>query len=230
LLGTVALASFCLAAMAQDRPDPERLRSDARELMDRARDLKADGKTEESDKLARIANDIIHQADGMQQRRQESAQPGNERRDSRPEPGRVRPSARESGQERAMDRPERPRQDQARARVEAQPLREDRPGPRDGSGPGPRAFAGGERGPQGINRFDRLDARPGDLLIRRYHIKKAIMHLRLAGLNEQADRLEQRLREATQRFRERWQEQRRERPLAPPRPERPADREPGERQ
>ena len=48
-----------------------------------------------------------------------------------------------------------------------------------------------------------------DLAVRRYHVRKAIWHLHAAGLHAQADRLQERLEEAIQRFQEHRQDRRR---------------------
>jgi hypothetical protein len=194
LLGTLAIMA-CFTTLAQDRPEPERLRREARELMDKARNLKADGLTDAADKLARAAKDLALQAEEMQSKSsdEKNARINEEKgRDSRPDRERVDRSPRGSDETREIQRPDRPR-----------------------------------RAPQ--DRFNRMDGLRRELAVRRYHIQKAIMHLRLAGLNEQADRLEERMHDAVRQFRERRKEDLLERRPSLPRPERPADREPRER-
>jgi hypothetical protein len=186
LLLTTALALFCSAARAQERPDPERLRAEARELSDKARDLKADGRTEESEKLARKAKNLTLEADELRQKQTDERRPAadvsSDRRDERD-------VARRSPRGSRGDR------DEGQRRI----------GPPD-------HLAQGDRG---SGRLDRED-----LALRKFHLKKAIKHLRAAGLYEQADRLEERMRPAHLRFRDQPRGRQHALPQGPRRPER----------
>jgi hypothetical protein len=181
-LGVLTLAS-CLAAIAQDRPEPERLRGEARELMSKARDLKANGNFDESEKLARKAKEMVRQAEDMQQK-------GNRDKIIVEE---ERIESRSGDPKRSVDQTER--------RVEKRLIERRR---ESLDGPDPRARAMGPGSPMVRGRLAVMEAR-------QHHIKKAIKHLRLAGLNAQADRLEDQLRDVTRRFRDRREEVLRER-------------------
>jgi hypothetical protein len=225
--GILALTS-CLAAVAQDRPGPEQLRTEARELMDKARDLKADGKLDESENAARKAKELVRQADNMRQKlRQQSGSSDEDRPTPRPPRDRIQSRPQNSDENRDVNRPDRPRRQEPRDGLEQRPLP---PRSRDAwGGYGPRRpFLGGP-GLRGGGGFNRFNGPPLDLAERRHHLKKAIKQLRLAGLYGEADRLEQRLREATRRFRASPDGQFRNSRPSPPRPERPDNREQSER-
>jgi hypothetical protein len=216
-----SFTSFCLVVTAQDRSDPEQLRTQARELMDKARDLKADGNVDESDKVARKAKELVRQADDLQQKRRD------EQRDRTGDVERPRRS--ESESDRSLARPERrePREPApARRPLSRRPLPEDRAYDRGGPLPDrlpPEFDRGGEFRDDG--RFFRPGPWREEMAVRRYHIREAIRHLRAAGLDDAADRLEDRLHFAMRRFQEFRRESRRDLPPPERRPERPLDRD-----
>ena len=185
---------------AQERPDQERLRSESQQLSDKARDLKV-----QAERLDAQAEQLARQVRQLEQRgRPEGPMPGDRRseqpgdRNRPPEPGRDGDQNRPGSDRPSQQPPDRAQRFQER-------------GPGNGQNPGNRGpeFDNQDRrseqgapGPGRMDRGDQLgrpDARP-DFAMRKFHIREAINHLHAAGLHAQADRLEQRLAEASQRL------------------------------
>jgi hypothetical protein len=71
LLAFATIAALSGTVCAQEGPDPDRLRKEANELMEKARDLKAHGNFEASDKLARESKELQRKAESITENRRE---------------------------------------------------------------------------------------------------------------------------------------------------------------
>jgi len=242
-----AIALLCVSAVAQERPDADRIRREAQDLSEKARDLKANGDLDGAEKLGRAAKDLQRLSEQLEPKpRSEGSAGPDTRRQPRPEGEQQRnrrvppgPQERELGrQDRRPDANNEPRE-----RLEDRRSSDGRD--RDQRSEGlrierreSRRIEGGSDRLQGGDRpfrpGERFDGAPGpraeqfDLALRRYHVRRAIWHLHAAGLHAQADRLQERLEQAIQRYHERRQDWRRG-PQNEPRSDRRSDPERNER-
>jgi hypothetical protein len=252
ILTAAATVLLGIAVSAADRPSPDQLRAEAKELMAKAHELKEDGQAEASEKVLAKAKQLVRKADELSNadrpqpdRKKNAAREDDhgsgrtdehaQRRDSdnkAPREVREHREVREVREQREEREPRQrtelrvreERRDQAerpQRRVNREPqMNRPQPmqhSPQPGRSQGHREQGQMHEGNGGIHHFEagrgpsqqhgrQFDGghgnQPGtpgnrgmsDFEQRKQHVREAIRHLRAAGFNQPADRLEDALR------------------------------------